>query len=130
MVAYPDVTVFCGAPKYIAGRTDTITNPTVLVEVLSRSTALLDRNEKLAEYTSIETLQAYLLVSQNEPKVEQFVRHEAGKWLYESVTGFDASLTVAPLACTLALAKLYSKVNWDEEEWLLLRMEICKYKSR
>jgi len=52
---HPDVTVFCGAPAYLQGRTDTITNPIVLVEVLSPSSALLDRNEKLEEYTQIET---------------------------------------------------------------------------
>ena len=55
----------CGEPEYLEGRTDTITNPVLLVEVLSPGTAHIDYGEKLAEYTRIESLQAYVLISQD-----------------------------------------------------------------
>lgn len=114
---YPDVTLFCGSPTYLEGRTDTITNPVLLVEVLSPGTALKDRNEKLAEYIQIETLQAYVLVDQDEPKVEVFRRHEAGKWLYENVTGLQAEIDIPLLdgELLLSLAQLYRRVQWDED---------------
>jgi Uma2 family endonuclease len=112
---YPDVTVFCGAPAYVPGRVDTITNPVVLVEVLSPSTALLDRNEKLAEYTSILSLQMYLLVSQDQIKVETFMRHSAGQWIYQNLNNLDDHLHVPSPDCTLALSKIYHKVNWETE---------------
>lgn len=112
---YPDVTVFCGDPVYLEGRTDTITNPAVLVEMLSPGTALTDRNQKLTEYTQIESLQAYVLISQDEPKVEVFRRHEGERWLYEYVTGLDGEIEL-PLGGRLSLAEIYRRVQWEESE--------------
>ena len=112
---YPDVTVFCGDPAYVEDRTDTITNPVVLVEVVSPSSALRDYNEKLEEYIQIETLQAYILVSQDQPKVERFTRHEDGEWLYSVVTAMDDEIALPGIDCTLALSAVYNKVRWDDE---------------
>lgn len=115
---YPDVTVFCGEPAYLKGRTDTITNPILLVEVLSPATAMRDYNEKLEEYTQIETLQAYLLIAQEVPKIELFRRHEADKWLYEYATGLESEISI-PLLGTelqLSLAQIYRRVQWDVKE--------------
>ncbi|MDX1995673.1 MAG: Uma2 family endonuclease, partial [bacterium] len=97
---------------------DTITNPVLLLEVLSPATALTDRNEKLAEYTQIEALQAYVLVDQDEPKVEVFRRHDAGKWLYENVTGLQAEIDLPLLngELRLSLGQLDRRVRWDEDE--------------
>ncbi|MEO0561697.1 MAG: Uma2 family endonuclease, partial [Chloroflexota bacterium] len=100
---YPDVTVFCGPPDYVEGRTDTIQSPTLVVEVLSPGTALVDRNQKLGEYTAIDSLMAYLLVSQDKMNVDRYLRHEDGQWLYQSVTGEAATVTVPPLGVTLRL---------------------------
>lgn len=110
---YPVVTVFCAGPAYLEGREDTITNPVLLVEVTLPGTALRDRNEKLEEYTQIASLQAYLLVAQDEPKVEVFRRHEAGRWLYEYATGLEAEITVpVPGAeLRLSLARIYRRVQ-------------------
>jgi Uma2 family endonuclease len=112
---YPDATVFCGEPSYLEGCSDTITNPVLLVEVGSPSTLLVDRNEKLEEYTSIDSLQAYLLVSQDEPKIERFVRGERrGEWLYSSARGEDAAIEIAPLSLVISLADVYRKVRWED----------------
>ncbi len=113
---YPDVTVFCGEPTFLKGRRDTITDPVLLVEVLSPGTAVRDTNEKLEEYTQIESLQAYVLIAQDTPKVEVYRRHDAGKWLYEYATGMDAEITF-PIVGTelgLSLAQIYRRVQWDE----------------
>jgi Uma2 family endonuclease len=112
---YPDVTVFCGEPAYLKGRNDTITNPVLLIEVLSPSTALQDYNEKLEEYTQIETLQAYVIIAQDTPKVEVFRRHESGKWLYEYVTGLEAAINVpmGDAELRLALSQIYRQVQWE-----------------
>lgn len=115
---YPDVTVFCGDPQFYEGRTDTITNPVMLVEVLSPESAVRDYNEKLEEYTQIETLQAYLLVSQDQPKVALFWRNEAGQWIYEFASGNDAEITVPLMgeALRLSLAQIYRRIQFDEEQ--------------
>lgn len=114
---YPDVSIICGDPAFLGERNDTITNPTLLVEVLSPSTTSTDHIEKLAEYTSIDTLQAYILIAQDEPKVEVFQRHDAANWLYSTVSGMDAEieLSLPTGSVKLALAQLYRRVRWDGE---------------
>ena len=110
---YPDITVYCGKEDYVNNRVDTLGNPLVIVEVLSPSTALTDRNEKLEEYIKSETLQEYVLVSQNEAKVEVFTRHESGKWLYSIAKGLEASFELASIDCKLELSRIYRKVTLD-----------------
>lgn len=112
---YPDVTVYCGQEMYVNNRVDTLGNPLVLVEVLSPSTALTDRNEKLEEYVKSDTLQEYVLVSQNEAKVEIFTRHESGKWLYSIVKGLEQSFELSSIGCKLELSRIYRKVTLDRD---------------
>ncbi len=115
---YPDVTVFCDDPIYREGRTDTLTNPVLLVEVLSPSTTGIDHTDKLAEYTRLDSLQAYLLISQDEPKVEVYQRHTEGQWLYYYVTGLEAEIVI-PMSggeITLLLSQLYRRVRWNDPE--------------
>jgi Uma2 family endonuclease len=111
---FPDVTVFCGEPQYWNNRTDTITNPTLLVEVLSPSTMMQDYNEKLEEYTQLPSLQAYVLISQNTPKVELFHRQDF-QWVYEYVVGLDGRVAVSMGASevTLLLETIYQRVQFD-----------------
>lgn len=113
---YPDVTVFCGEPAYLEGRNDTLTNPVLLVEVLSPDSALRDYNEKLEEYTQIESLQAYLIVTPSEAKIERYLRHEGGQWLYQVFTGLEAELALPALGCALSLAQVYRRVSFDAPE--------------
>lgn len=110
---YPDVTVFCGEPAFFAGRTDTITNPVVLVEVLSPGTSAIDHRDKLQEYIRIDTLQAYLLVAQHEPHVQRYLRQDSGQWLYTSASSLDAEIALPPINCTLTLSSIYQKVSFE-----------------
>lgn len=111
---YPDTMVICGDPSFVDNRFDTVSNPTVIIEVLSPSTALKDHNEKLDEYIKIETVQDYVLISQHEAKVELYTRQAAGKWTYTQYKGMDANLELPSIACRLALSKLYEKVNFEQ----------------
>lgn len=111
---YPDVVIFCGEPQFANEREDMIRNPIVLVEVLSDSTALTDRDPKLLEYTQIDTLQTYLLVSQDEPRIERYQRTESGDWLYSSINGLDGEVALPAIDCKLALSKVYQKVSFED----------------
>lgn len=111
---YPDIMVICGEPEFIDDRTDTITNPTVVIEVLSPSTALTDHNEKLDEYIKIPSLQHYMLISQHEPKIEVYTRHEAGNWLYTQYKSMDSRITLASIDCTLILEDVYEQINFEQ----------------
>jgi Uma2 family endonuclease len=113
---YPDVVVFCGPPDYVPGRNDTITNPLAVVEVESPSSALIDVSEKLREYTQIESLRAYILIAQDEPRAACYQREDGGatQWVYEAVTDLTGEIALPSLGCTLALAEIYRRVNWDD----------------
>ena len=77
---YPDLTIVCGADQFAKDDPDAITNPTVIVEVLSETTERSDRGEKFAHYQRLPSLQEYVLVGQDQPRIEVFRRREKA-WL-------------------------------------------------
>ena len=83
LYTYPDVMVISGPPTLVSGRPDTVTNPALLVEVLSEATRDYDRGEKLVAYQAIPTLRELLLVEQDAVAVERIHRTAAGTWLRE-----------------------------------------------
>lgn len=109
---YPDVCVLCGAPQFHDERKDIILNPDFIVEVLSPSTEAFDRGAKFKAYKTIESLKEYLLVSQNEPSIEQFVRNGDGKWTYAAVEGLESSIALPSIECTLNLSAVYKRVEF------------------
>ena len=112
---YPDVVVVCGEPKLLDKHFDTLLNPTVLVEVLSPSTELKDRRQKLAQYKAIASLQDYLLVSQDTPRIERYKRQGSG-WWYEDVVVLDGALKIASVDCELSMSEVYRKVVFGEDD--------------
>lgn len=110
---YPDITIICGQIQHFNNRVDTITNPTVLIEVLFPSTAVVDLNQKFDEYTQVDSLQAYVIIAQDEFKVRQFLREGSKKWVIAQAIGLDANLEIPSLGCELALADVYRKVTLD-----------------
>ena len=113
---YPDIAVVRGVPARFAGRTDTITNPVVLVEILSPSTEGSDRGDKFEEYQTLESLQDYVLVSQSRPRIEVYSRASDGEWKYRGYAGLPESATVPSLGIVLALADVYDKVAFASQE--------------
>lgn len=112
VLRYPDVTVVCGPRRYHGRGQSIVTNPILVVEVLSDSTAATDRGEKLLEYQTIESLQAYLLVDQSSPRVSCYTRQENGHWDYQTVTGVENTLTIPTPEITLALAEVHDGISF------------------
>ncbi len=113
---YPDLSVVCGPVTYRNGNKHVITNPIVVVEVLSPSTEPKDRGEKFLRYQQIETLRSYLLVSQTEPRVELFERGENGHWDYSMAAGIENIIVIPSLGVTLALSEIYDQVEFGDAE--------------
>jgi len=82
---YADVSVVCGPSALAEGTEDVLSNPSIVVEVLSKSTEAYDRGKKWDGYQKIPTVTDYVLVSQSEPHVEHYQREDDGQWLYQSV---------------------------------------------
>ena len=112
---YPDVVVVCGQPQFTDTTHDTIVNPVVIVEVLSASTERYDRGMKFQHYQAIPTLQDYLLIAQDQHRIEHFSRQENDRWLLRSANSIDAQITISSIECVLLLADVYEKVALDPE---------------
>jgi Uma2 family endonuclease len=107
---YPDVSVTCGPPQSEKVDPQANTNPTLLVEVLSSSTETYDRTHKFDFYKQLPSLQEYVLVSQNEARVERYSRREDG-WLMFTALGCDSEISLESIGCRLSLADVYEGVE-------------------
>ena len=110
LYTYPDIVVVCGEPRLQDEHQDTLLNPTIIIEVLSPTTEAYDRGKKFEHYRSIASLVEYLLVSQSEPQVEQYLRQDDNRWLFTETSGLEATLTLPSIQCELALAEVYEKI--------------------
>jgi len=110
---YPDLSIVCGELQLEDDRKDTLTNPRLLVEVLSPSTERHDRVWKFRNYQLIQSLEEYVLVSQDEPRIERFLRQGEIGWLMTDVTGLGHSVRFESVNCQLALAEIYESVEFD-----------------
>ena len=116
--SYPDVVVVCSEPQFRDDQDDVLQNPTVIVEVLSPSTEAYDRGEKFLRYRRLESLQEYLLVTQNERRVEQFTKQSDGSWRMTETT--EESLTLESVGCTLSFDDIYNKVTAEPKVRLVM----------
>jgi len=110
---YPDVVVVCGEPQLEDDYLDTLLNPTLVVEVLSKSTESYNRLAKSSYYRTIESLSEYLLVSQEEYRVEQYVKQAEGRWLLADVRALEAEIELESIGCSFALRDIYERITFD-----------------
>ena len=113
---YPDGMVICGPESYYHDRKDVVTNPMVVVEVLSDSTASWDRGGKFRQYELLPSLQEYVLIEQNEPQVDVFRRNEHGLWELERYGGLDELIIFKTLKVEVAMASIYHRVEFPEQK--------------
>lgn len=111
LFTYPDIAVVCGEPRFDGSELDTLLNPTLLIEVLSPSTEGYDRGKKFAHYRTLESLREYVLVAQEEVRVELFTRREDGHWLLSEAGQLDETIPLAAIGCELRLADVYERVS-------------------
>ena len=111
---YPDISVVCKALSFHRGRKDIITNPLLIVEVLSDSTAAYDLDDKFRHYQTIPTLTDYLLVAQDEARVLLYTRHE-DHWDFRDISGLSRSVHLPSVETTLALTDIYALIELTGE---------------
>lgn len=110
MNTYADAAIACG-PRFHWKHRDTLVNPTVIVEVLSKSTEGYDRGAKFAHYRTIPGFVEYVLVSQRERRVEHFRRLDSGQWLLTVLEGDGAVLELPSLECSIPLGDIYAQAD-------------------
>lgn len=110
LYTYPDVTVVCDEPQFEDDYLDTLLNPTLIIEVLSESTEGYDRGKKFGFYRTIPSLAEYLLVAQDEQRIEQYAKQQDGRWLLSESSSADDLIELVSIQCQLALKEVYDKV--------------------
>ena len=114
---YPDVTVVCNEPRFEDDAFDTLINPQVIFEVLSTSTESYDRGEKFARYRQLESLQEYILISQDQVRVEHYLR-QGQQWILSEFTALENVLPLVSIGAELALNQIYRFVEFETDNTL------------
>ena len=113
LYTYPDVMVVCGRLEFVEGREDTMTNPVVIVEVLSKSTQDYDRGGKFQLYRAIDSLRDYVLIDQARVHIEYFHKLEDGRWLLTEFNEIEAMLKLESVDVEIPLSRVYQRVEWE-----------------
>ena len=114
LYTYPDVMVVCDKLEFVKDRDDTLTNPVVIVKVLSKSTEGYDRGAKFELYQALETLQDYILIDQTKVHVEHFHRLDDGRWILQEFEQFENVLQLASVDFEISLEQIYWNVDWEQ----------------
>ncbi len=113
LFSYADAVVVCGKPEFYDREQDVLTNPTLIVEVLSPSTERYDREKKFELYKGSPTFQDYVLIAQSEPKVMHWQKSEAGEWRASEVLGLESTLEIARYELHIPLSEIYLNVEFE-----------------
>ena len=112
LFTYPDAMIICGQPEFWNNRNDTVTNPILIVEVLSESTKDYDRGQKFEFYRTIPTLRDYVLIHQDRVHIEYYHKLEDGRWLLTEIGDPEALLILETVDLTLPVRSIYERVDW------------------
>ena len=110
---YPDVMIIEGNPQYYENRKDIILNPIVIIEVLSDSTKDCDRGDKFQQYRTLESLQHYILISQDDIHIEYFKKVAKYEWLLADINQLDSHLKLTQPDIILNVNDIYERVDFS-----------------
>ncbi len=114
LFTYPDISLVCGPLERWKNRDDVITNPVVIIEVLSRSTENYDRGQKFKLYRAIPSLKEYILISSTEMLVEHYKKQAAHAWILNEKKGLENSLEIETVQFSCALSDIYRDVSFSD----------------
>ncbi|MBD2487054.1 Uma2 family endonuclease [Aulosira sp. FACHB-615] len=110
---YPDISIVVGKIEFLENRTDTITNPKLIVEVLSKSTESYDKEGKFKAYRTIPSFEEYLLVEQDRIFVEHFYKTANKRWSLQEYDAEDELINLVTVPLEIKLQDLYNKVEFE-----------------
>lgn len=108
---YPDIVGICGDEEFEDKKDDTLLNPMLLIEILSKSTEGYDRGAKFEYYQTIESFNEYILITQESFRVEQYIRQDKNTWTYLEFRKPEDTVKLESIKCELSLQDIYHKVE-------------------
>ena len=118
--AYPDVFAVCGEISLVPNIFDTLLNPAIILEVLSKSTEVRDRGDKALDYRKLTTLTDYILVSQDKIRIEQQIRQTDGTWLIRIFENANDRIYFTSLECDIKVEDIYENIKFPSKPNLKL----------
>lgn len=109
---YPDVLIIKDEPVFEERRSDTVVNPSIIFEVLSKSTSSRDRGDKFTYYRSISEFQEDILIDQYQVHIEQFSKTPEGNWLLSESDAEDGILNLVSAKCQIPHRQISERVNF------------------
>ena len=116
LYTYPDLTIVCGPVDVEDEQADVLLNPTLIIEVLSPGTERYDRGKKFDLYRELDSLKEYVLVSQDQYRVEQFLRGNGSEWGYRVAFKEDDIVEFPSVGCSIPLKDIYARVVFPPEQ--------------
>ncbi len=112
---YPDVVIVCDEPQFDDDEFDILLNPTIIVEVLSKSTRFRDKTEKLIAYQKMDSLRECLLIEQIEPRVEHYIKQTSKQWLLKIYEELNEVIVLESVDCQISLADVYAQIEFGKQ---------------
>ena len=113
LFTYPDISIICGEPDLTDDKFDTATNPSVLIELLSKSTRNYDKGEKFTLYRDIDSLQEYILVYTEKIYVEKHIRNADNSWQITEYKTLDSSFIITTFSLSFLLKDIYEDLSFE-----------------
>jgi Uma2 family endonuclease len=113
LYTYPDISIFCENPDLTDDKFDTATNPSVLIELLSKFTRNYDKGEKFTLYRDIDSLKEYILVDTEKIFVEKHIRNADNSWQLTDYRSLDNSFSIETVDCIFSLKDIYEGISFE-----------------
>jgi len=108
---YPDTMIVCGEVEKSENEPNSITNPKVIVEVLSKSTANYNRGDKFYLYRQLDSLEEYILIDQDRAQIDTHKR-QGDLWKLSRISGIDNELEIEILGIKVKLEEIYQDIEF------------------
>ena len=115
-VCYPDVVIVNGVPSFTDNAFDTLVNPTVAIDILSKNTSFQDKTEKLECYLALTSIREYLIIKEDEMRVEHYFKQNPKQWIYRIYDTREDVISVDSVNCKVSLAEIYAQIKFAQAE--------------
>ena len=115
-ICYPDVVVVSGEPQFVDKENDMLTNPTVAFDIFSKNTSFQDKTEKLECYLAMASIREYILIKEDEMRVEHYAKQNAKQWVYKIYNERDDVISIDSVNCKISIAEIYAQVKFTGGE--------------
>lgn len=116
LICFPDITLVAGEPSFSDQRTETLLNPTVIVDIFSSESDSIEKSRKLESFLETESIKEVLLVKQDEMRIEHFTRQNQKQWIYRIYNERDDVASLDSVNCKISLQEIYANIKFRQTE--------------